>query len=349
MLGLGRASQYAGWFTGKPTAKMTVPVELNQAVYQTPSYSYKMGLSGDTNAAYPSNAVIDLSNFLSVPNTNNRRWTMFCTFQMNWANDLAPGPGNFIYVFLQSPKFVQAPAYPDTGFWSLNTFLQLRDNQLNTTGRMETNITINRVTGDLPGAYQDYNNRWLTFAYSGAESSTLFANWSTTTNSPYYARGVLWDTETRERLQVLDIAFNQTGGFPDFVQYANQVTNLPMNVGAVISDYAMSDGIGLTNQGGTTEPIRFSQLWAAYGSMFDPANPPDTSMFTTRPASQLGNAVAWYNTQYVEYVNNGTQYHVKDQGQSLYNQANDRMITLGYNESTFAAGYSTTIIPKDRS
>jgi hypothetical protein len=217
---------------------------------------------------------------------------------------------------------------------------------------METSTTISRQVGDLPGTYQDYNNRWLTFAYSGAESSTLFADWKSATNTAYYARTVLWDTETRERLQVLDIAFNHSGGFPEFVQYANQVDDLPMTAYSNPDDYSIGDQLSLTSQDGEAiQPIRFSQLWAAYGSMFDPANPPDTSMFTTRPASQLGNAVAWYNTQFVEYVNLGPDsgHNVKDQGASLYNQANDKMIQIGDSSTTFTNGYSTTEIPKDRS
>jgi len=59
--------------------------------------------------------------------------------------------------------------------------------------------------------------------------------------------------------------------------------------------------------------------------------------------------VAWYNTQFVEYNINGSEYYVKDQGASLYNQANDRMIGIGYDSTTFNGGYSTTEIPKDRS
>lgn len=345
MLGAGRASQYAGWWTGKPTAKMTVPVALNQAVYQTPSFSFQYGQNNYNSSQYPSDAVIDLSTFDSVPNSNNKRFALFTTFQLNLESGIAPGAGNYIVGFTNDARFAQGTAYPGTDFWGLNTFVQFRDNEFDVTGRIETSNGIDRVTFDLPGGYEAYNNRWLTFAMCGAESPTLFSNWTAATNTSRYIRTALWDTETRELLQVLDLATNLN--VPDFVQYANQVDDLPFNISG---EYGMRDQISIDAffpDG--AQPIRFVQQWAAYGTMFDPAEPPDTSMFTTRPGSQLGNAVAWYNTQFVEYVTDGTNYSVKDQGASLYNQADDEMLQIGTNSTTFNGGYSTTEIPKDRS
>jgi hypothetical protein len=344
MLGLGRASQYAGWWSGKPTARMEVPVELNQAVYQTPSYSMQYGQNSFSSAVYPSDAVIDLSTFLTVPNTNNSRSVMFVTFQMNFESGIAPGVGNFITGFMHNARFAQGEFYPNTEFWGLNTFIQFRDNELDITGRIETPTTIARTVSDLPGGYEAYNNRWLTYIFSMAETYTVFSNWSGATNTARYLRTALWDTETREVIQVLDATTN--ADFPAFVQYANQVTDLPMNRDG---EYGMSDGIVLSNGfPDGLQPIRFSQLWSAFGTTFDPANPPDSTVFTTRPNNTIGNAVAWYNTQYVEYVTSGTDYYVKDQGETLYSQPNDRMIDIG-NNTQFTAGYSDTIIPKDRS
>lgn len=354
MLGLNRGSQYASWWNqgGPLVINITAPGAVSQSIYQTPSYSWQWSSTTQTIGSYPTTAYVDLNGFETLPNTNNRRWTMFSTFQLNWSSGLAPGPGNYIFGFMQNAKFVQGSFYPNTNFWGLNTFVQLRDDKFNVTGRMETDYTINRVTGDLPGTYEDYNNRWLTFIYAGAESSSEFANWrSYPTGYGYYSRGCLYDTETRELLQTLDLAFNQTGGFPEFVQFANQTNSLYFDLsGDPSTTLGISEGIQLSNEAGSGyEPMRLAQQWGAFGTCFDPANPPDSTVFTTRPNDQIGNAVAWYNTSFSEYTSSGSQYFVKDTTDSLYNEPSDLMINLGYDATEFAAGLSTTDIPKDQS
>lgn len=345
--------------SGPAVAIMESPSTLGYRVYQTPSFSYAINTvpGSYTNAILgcPQDGSgvlqygnINVGNISSETGANNTRSVMSVTFRNEWGSGLEPGAGNYIMAFIQEANFNQTGK---PGFWSLNSFTQFRDNLFAITGRQETDYGIYRAAETLSGDYQDYNNRWLTFISAEAETSSVYANWnpiSGNSGDTTFARTCVWDTETQTLLQTLDISFTPTEPFIQFLDYES-LGNVPTTRNSV------DDGISFQMSGSDQyqrEPVRFYNAWASFGNMWDPANPPDTSIFTTRPSETIGNTQAWLNMQFVEYqTNTGSDdyFYLMDQGDSRYSQSsNIALRAYAGNITVINNAVSTTTIPKDR-
>ena len=235
-----------------------------------------------------------------------------------------------------------------SGYWSLNQFTQLRAaGGLAITSRIETDYGIQRIVHEFGGSYEDYNNRWLTCIYSCAETSSVYEGYNSTsgvTTGNYYTRCCLYDTETGELLDTADGRFNPTNGF---VPFLSAPTTMPANTSG-------TDGIA-TNASyynGTTEaPIRITNMWGAFGTMFDPGNLPDKSVFTARPNNTIGDAVAWYNICFTDDQDTGGgNWYVTATNEDLYSVSGNAAYQLTYSagNTVLSTCQSTTIIPKDQ-
>jgi hypothetical protein len=353
MLGLAQASQYAGWWNQNQPLVINIaaPGLVSQSIYQNPAFSFQYGNVGNTlsSAKINTSGNIDLTGYSGLSGANNNRWVMATTFRMEWPSGLSSGGVDTTFNFFHQAKFLINSGVYASGFWALNQFTQLRaGGGLAVTSRIETDYGTQRVVHEFPGSYETYNNRWLTCVYSCAETPSVYTNYNSesgVTTGDYYTRACLYDTETGDLLDTADGRFNPTNGFSPFL---SAPTTMPTNVTG-------SNGIevlGSYYNGTTNAPIRISNMWGAFGTMFDPGNLPDTSIFTARPNNTIGNAKAWYNLCSTDYVDSGSDtYWVQATNQDLFSVSGNAAFELtgSSGNTAFTAGYSTTIIPKDQS
>lgn len=356
MLGVAQNAQRAGWGGGSPVALIQTTSKLGYRVLQTPSFSMHLQGAGaplnlPVGGIVPFNGQIDVTGIGSLPEANNKRMVMTATFRLNWGEDLAPGAGNFVMHFFQEFRFWQ-PGFTNPGdFYSINAFNQFRDNLLSVTGRMETDNGVFRAAETLAGPYQDFNNRWLTFIYAEAESNQPFPDFNFTPSPfdptpTFFGRSSVWDTETRTLLQTQDIAFAPTGGFVPYLDYAGGNNTIGTNA---FEDQS-NNNIGLvinTLDQFQREPWYIHNIWASFGQTFDPANPPDSSVFTTRPSAVCDGVEAWFNIQFVE---EDQFFQVLDQGESRYfnTESNVAMTFFGAPGGNNQPAYDTAVVPRDR-
>lgn len=345
ILGAAWNALTSGWGEAGPAvAQISSVSTLGYRVAQTPSFSIEMGgVSTPEGGFVPNTGTIDVTNIGNLTGADSKRMVMASTFRLDWPANLAPPAGNYIMNFFSNFRFWQPGTTSVGENWLISAFAQFRDGDIAVTGRMQNPNGIYRVAESLPDAYTNYTDRWLTFIYAEAETDTVFANWNSGgTTGTYYGRSALWDTETRTLLDLQDIAFTPTGGFIDYLEYGNGAST----IGTDRSD-AGNNNVGFdvaaTNQY-QFEPWRLTNIWASYGQTFDPAAPPDTSVFTTRPSEVMGDVEAWFNIQFTE-VN--AQYAVVDQGFSRYSPPVSN-VALGFFNGNAEIGYSTADVPYDR-
>lgn len=353
MLGLGRASQYAGWWNqgGPLVINIDAPGAVSQSIYQQPAFSFEYGnttVGSPTGSELNTSGDIDLTGYSSLPTANNNRWVMSTTFRLEWPSGLSSGGVDTTFNFFHSANFHIDSGLYASGFWSLNQFTQLRAaGGLAITSRIESDYGINRIVHEFPGSYEDYNHRWLTCIYSCAETSSVYEGYNSTsgiTTGSYYTRCCLYDTETGELLDTADGRFNPTNGF---VPFLSAPTTMPANTSGTDGIY-----VNATYYNGTTEtPIRITNMWAAYGTMFDPGNLPDKSIFTARPNNTIGDAVAWYNLCFTDDQDvGGGNWYVTATNEDLYSVSGNAAYQLTYSggNTVLSTCQSTTIIPKDQ-
>jgi len=354
MLGAARASEYAGWWQNGPLViNITAPAAVGQTIYQNPAFSFDYGNTTSpgtpTSSQLNSSGNINLTGYSGLTGANNNRWCMATTFYMDWPSGLSSGGVDTTFNFFHQANFHINSGLYASGFWSLNQFTQLRAaGGLAITSRIETDYGIQRIVHEFAGSYETYNKRWLTCIYSCAETSSVYANYNSTsgvTTGNYYTRCCLYDTETLTLLDTADGRFNPTNGF---VPFLSAPTTMPCNTSG-------TDGIAVSGSyynGTTNAPIRISNMWGSFGTMFDPKAPPDTSIFTARPNNTIGNAKAWYNLPFTDYQDAGSNtYWTVATNQDLFSVSGNSAFQMTYSggNSSLTQGYSTTIIPKDRS
>jgi len=353
MLGVALTAQRAGWAETPARAIIQSPSTLGYRTYQTPSFSMEMGSLSNNSGQVPFVGELDVEGIGDLPGANNKRCVIATTFKLNWQSGLEPGPGNFIMNFFNDVKFYQPGFTEPDSFWGINAFTQFRDNLLAATGRMETPDGIFRSAEVFGGDYEEYNNRWLTFIYAEAETSSVFANFNpgSPSTGTYYGRSCVYDTETQALIQTLDIAFSPPSGFVPYLDYEGGT-----NIIGTDQDYESNNvRLNINTLGGgefaefvdQTQPWYINNIWCAFGSTFDPAAVPDTSLFTTRPSRTIGDAEAWFNIQFVE-ANTGGNYQVIDQGESRYSESNDYAFEWNGVLVDLPSLYNTAEIPKDR-
>jgi len=328
MLGVALNAQRAGW--GEQPFQVNIPVVtvIDQALYQTPSFSILTGVGGS-----PPNATdiiptgnFDLTDYDLNTGFNNKRSTIVATMYADWPTGLTS----------EFAALTWANELKNNG-----TIEYFNINLQNDNGNMiATPIQGNSLT---LGPTDSFIDRWLTLVCSTSETQSSFTNWTPPAfGSGDYVRMAVYDTETGELLGKID----NRATVPTL-----QIENWPATTPA---NHSGSYGITLNSFGSGTSPnfynTRLCNYWACWGTMFDPLTESNTSWLTTRPSAQIGNAVAWINAQWTNDELAGSVYFVSTSGQDLYSQADDRVMrTSGWSTADWAAYQSTTIIPKDES
>jgi hypothetical protein len=196
-------------------------------------------------------------------------------------------------------------------------------------------------------SFTNYNDRWLTVVFSTSNTASNFSSWNPISGSGnVYARIALYDTQAGTLItkhdQRLDDSGFTVGTLP------NPLTFNPDNDSINIDGYP----------GGTFAndyDYRIQNIWLSVGTMFDPLTTTDTTWLTSNPNKQIGNAVAWFNSQFNDYTYyqdfnpTGQQGVTKIANTDLYvnNQANANLINARFdsaNANVFLTQYSNTVV-----
>jgi hypothetical protein len=349
MLGLARASEYAGWWSGKPTVSISCATAVSQSVYQTPSFSYNdPGYGAQRNAGgysyiSPTDSSaygnIDVSGVTALTGYNRYRSTILATFQLNWASGLSNSAS---YSRLEQKKIIGgSPTFP--AFLILST---------TSTGALQVAMS-NQVT--LAGAYSTWIGKWLTCVSTSAESSSFFTAWTGGTPTGSYAiRTCVYNAETGAKVGQLD-GWDSGSGFDNSAWITGSGGTIEVSDSGSYAYRVFNNGQDF--YGASTQPIRETNVWASFGTAFDPVaiKATDSTWLTTRPNKTIGTAVAWVNSQFTNYENYGGSseyYAISTQtAVDLYSQTNSRQAQLvASSPATYwTPNYSTTYIPKDQS
>jgi hypothetical protein len=357
MLGVALNAQRAGWANNNPVAVITANGKLGYETFQTPSFSYQVGVDRPS-WNVQEDAQANIENIFVV---DNKAFAFATTFYMDWDEETVdPQDENVIYGFLHECVIRTAT----TSGNRIESFLQLRDGRLNITNRFETTVTTQRITKDLPGTWQDYNQRWLTLIFASTSVPSQYVNYTpvdnnqqpitTNTLGRWNTRSGLYDTETGELIQQLDWCPPTDFAFPGLAEWPMQSgVYLPVPFNLNTGDW------GIRVQGSidaflepAPQPYRLANVWGSLGRGFDPAQH-NAEVRTTRPSRQIGDAAAWYNIQFADYVtgSGSTPYYIPVVSSTSFMTSNNSRawdLTDGNNATQFNAGYSNTIIPRDR-
>lgn len=350
-IGMGRASEYAGWWSGGPAqVTMSSASTLGYEVYQTPSFSWDNTIG---NGTYPDNTYIsrlalgnvDLTGYTALAGYEKKRSTIMMTFKLNLPSGLTINQG-----IKQDTKFVG-----DDGDFTTNMAWV---HGYGATVKLQ----INWPTGasiEMPATgYQAYNDRWLTIVGSSSDTYTNYTNWAGSTSlAANYARTAVYDTETGELIAKNDTA---NGTIP--LGYPSNLTTWISNGGNVIStdrndNYSWSISSSLPD----TQPdcdFKIANFWVSFGTMWDPVTQKaagETTWLTTRPNKTIGSAQAWFNGQFAGANADSGYTNVWSIDSDMDNFTPDLtghgmdLIYNGTGNSTvFNDRYSTTDIPKSR-
>ena len=348
MLGLGRASQYAGWWSGGPAVvTMNTVSTLDYAVEQTPSFSWLNTPSTSTTPVqgYPGKEAgfapgnISVSDVPSLTGYNNNNWTQVITFAISYpTSGLSPNDG-----YKYDQKFEGSGGNFTGNFaWVLS----------NTGNRLQINWPgTNSIT--LPATnYYDYNDRWLTLVVSFSNTTSSFSNWTGTGTGTYYYRMLVVDTETGEKIAQADAPqSSRPFGMP--ADFSTWISAASGNISTVRgSSYSYS--IGFASGGFPNDNLRLAGYWVSFGTMFDPLTVTDTSWRTTRPSAQIGNASAWLNCQFAGVGNTASYVTAWSTASGMDRftptTAGEQMTLIEYlgNSTIFNDRYSSTNKPISR-
>jgi hypothetical protein len=214
MLGLSRASQYAGWWGGTPKFVSNSVIGVDSRSRYLDSFS----LTPNAYTVPPATRSFDNTSLV-----NGAKGTQVVTFKYQaqsnytWGTDSAAsgyeliknGSGSFAffqpcnYAFSYqstSNEWDMAPARTTTG-----NFLAWRSSY--------NAYNYFTLTGNLP--WDTYADRWMTMIVSYSDTASDFANWTGTTGGTnYYQRMILQDAETGQLLSQTDSRYSAFQGFP---------------------------------------------------------------------------------------------------------------------------------------
>ena len=287
--------------------------------------------STNLNWAVPTTGSIDLTGYTSLSGYNSKRGTTFVTLYLEWPSTYTPGDNA-----------------------SAGTFNELRDGTTTyydnisiawSSGQNEWVITGPQSSLSLSGTFSTYKSRWITFGFSSAETSSVFTNWTGGTVGSGMTAIIVcaYDTETGELLGKSDTATTGTI-LPNIGSLSNP---LPTN-GSSNSIYI--GGFGGTQTGTYSYNYRFTTVWGAFGTMFDPLQQTNKTFLTLQPSATIDSAVAWYSIANSNYTTYSTKNYTLRGDYDLYSETNNLIVRQnGYDSSDWTSAYSNTIFPKDSS
>ena len=341
MLGIGRASEYAGWWTGNRPASVTFTGAgaLRYTNQQTPSYSILTGVGGSPagQMQVASEGSYNITGYTGLTGYNANRATIVATLYADWPTSGIPS-GAFV-AYNVNLEIKQSAT--QTEYYSPS--IQL--------GNSNTNFQLNSLLGGysatLPGSYTQYVGKWLTCVWTMSETQSSFTSFSNQQGSSgNYVRTAVYDTQTGALIYKYD--FRGSPNFPtDLSVWPNTVPTATFQGDTAVFTGCYGSG---PDSGGTYYNTRVNNLWWSIGTMFDPLTTTNTSWRTTRPSATIDTGKAWLNLQMTDYVvdSNG-QYIVTASGQDLFSNTNNAVVRGNYNSGNnwtaadWALYQSTTI------
>jgi hypothetical protein len=345
MLGVALNAQRAGW--GEQPFQVNIPVVtvIDQALYQTPSFSWLNNedyTPSTNNFSRWAAGNIDTSGYADLSGFNNDRWTWLITFRLNMPAGLTSNQGVKI-----DTKFNGG----DGDFTSNWAWVHGYGSPV----RLQINCPFTNGI-ELPATgYDAYNDQWLTIVGSSSNTSASYTHWAGTGSSgDYYQRTAVFDTETGELISKSDSRNSGRNlGIPtNLATWMSSAGNVVSTDRSVTYSYSIA---GLTASQANCD-IRITNYWVSVGTMFDPLTETDTSWLTTRPSETIGNAQAWFNGVFTQ-AGNTAGYNAAwgepsdaDRFTAATTDRQIRLLEAGTGNSTvYNDKYSSTIIPKDQS
>jgi hypothetical protein len=320
MLGLGRASEYAGWWNqGLKSLAFTSTSTLTPTIRRVGGFSWaardsNSGTFGTNGLGYGSIAAgsINLSGLTGYTGYNTYRSTNVVSFYPN--SSTWTGYGNAIYLNV-GQQFTNASG------GSTNITLQVNING--------TTMTIQGYSGQtltLPNTVSTYYDQWMTMVQSTAETSTVFTSWAGGTGSGIATRIAAYNTLTGALIAKSDAWQPSNIWLGNWATDYGTTLTVGQGVGGNNNYYNQTGGAGSDSD--TNNPLTpVGGYFYAWGTMFDPLSSTDTSWRTAAPNSQIGEAIPFIQSQYAGgYTPPGTPgpyqsyFNVNPSGLSLYSQ-----------------------------
>jgi hypothetical protein len=266
MLGLGRASEYAGWWSSQSpvwasmttTALAETPNHISPRYYSDFSAATTVGTGGTAGIASitSGSTVIDLT---SLGSTEGKRQTHALTFKVgsNWVptpqSSYTRAFGNY-QQFYQSG--VQTNYYTYGGSQSGNYIFGFTIDQF-----LPITLTSTQMN--------TYRNKWLGLVCSTSDSTSSFANWTGTGSNTYNfcCRTYLIDLETNTVISTLDNYAYASKPAIDLTQtwYASSAGSP-----TYYNDRILLLGTATTLTSGDTD-FKMLSDWMCIGSTLDPS------------------------------------------------------------------------------
>ncbi len=317
MLGIGRASEYAGWWSsGAPSALIKGTSHMALTVNQLPQFGIESPHVSDVNLQ--GDGAIDLTGYTSLSGFNNSRWTTVWTVYPDWPTSGLPIGDPSAYIAI---NLTQQLDYLGTDYFFNMTL------DLSPSGSTPTSTLYAREAGTnlaLPGSYTQYMQRWLTFVASTAETSSVFTSWTgPTSGNALYKRLAVYDTQTGVLIAKLDVGIGSYT--PPPISSFQTTVPTTIDTGATGSLYTNTYGSSGGAPSGTSWQSDLGGVWSSWGTMFDPSSVTDKTWLAARPNATIGTGVAWYNLQMTNYTyDSGTSsYYTLASGMDRYSQANN--------------------------
>jgi hypothetical protein len=155
------------------------------------------------------------------------------------------------------------------------------------------------VSYTLPAAVSTYYDAWMTVVISTAETESVFTSWSGGTITDMGLRIAVYNTQTGAFIGKLDQAVSSSNMPGNWATEYGTTLTVAQSF-AANSYYYFCYGIGTqTDVNNAVTPV--GGLWFCWGTMFDPLSATNTSWRTAAPASQIGNAIPFLQSQFTGF------------------------------------------------
>jgi hypothetical protein len=189
----------------------------------------------------------------------------------------------------------------------------------------------------------------MTVVVSTAETESVFTSWSAGTITDMGLRIAVYNTLTGALIGKSDSLVSSTNMPGNWATDYGTTLTVAQSF-AANSYYYFCYGIGTdTDVNNPVTPI--GGLWFAWGTMFDPLSATNTSWRTAAPASQIGNAIPFLQSQFTGYNTSGSPatqaYNNSPAGVSLYSQTANTDWYSNPGSTNLPQMYSDTILVRN--
>jgi hypothetical protein len=358
MLGLGRASEYAGWWTGKPSFASTSATTAT-TVGQFNGFSSQLVNNDWNTPALNGNPTTFSFDNTGIVNARAQVAAVTLRFDVmsnyNWVTDTATGS------LYQSVKTNSTTLYPPS-----SALLAMANNTGTTYTGVQIyglcrTVTTNRYAifynpngyGFIPftTSFDTLANTWITIVVAQAPTSASFSNWTGGTPQSgnfYPVRACIINSQTGDLIEKVDINTNQFQGYS--TTYATETWYPYSNATGPGSAYFYTQSQSKFDTAYNPTPnVYYASTWACVGEVFDPtATTSSVSNYRYLCGSNLPGTVAsvqaWVNWSSASSATSGVYTGLTQLGAGRMTQTNN------FGQTQFTANLSspyqsTTIRP----